>query len=322
MHLISQKVKVMKKIIILISLLPILAYAQINRDTSFTIRSAYEKVKKDYPFVKPAEVKTEGLKVFNNIVYYKEGERKLALDLFMPESPKTKLPLIVIVHGGGWRSGHKEMEHPIASRIAQKNYITATVEYRLSTEALYPAAILDVKRAVCWLKKNSGAYNIDTTKIVLMGMSAGGQIAAMAALSDNVEKLSVRECNINAAALIDIDGVFDMTTPSESGKDTIPSKPSAAKQWLGFTYKEKPDLWVEASPLRYVDSTSPPMLFVNSSLPRFHAGRDEAIDILNEHGIYSEVHTIENTPHPFWLFHPWQERVVDWIDGFLKKTLN
>ncbi|MGK9368471.1 alpha/beta hydrolase fold domain-containing protein [Melioribacter sp. Ez-97] len=312
----------MKKSVIIMLALPLLVFAQVNRDTSFTIRSAYEKVRKDYPFVKPAEIDSQGVKIFKDIVYYTDGERKLKLDLFMPESADAKLPLIVIVHGGGWRSGHKEMEHPIASRLSGKNYITATVEYRLSTEALYPAAILDVKRAICQLKKNPEIYKIDTTKIVVMGMSAGGQIAAMAELTDGVEKFSVDGCSINAAAIIDIDGVFDMTTPSESGKDTIPSKPSAAKQWLGFTYRDKPDLWVEASPLRYVDSTSPPMLFINSSLPRFHAGRDEAIDILNEHGIYSEVHTIENTPHPFWLFHPWQERVVDWIDGFLKKTLN
>ncbi len=312
----------MKKTFALIFFLPILAFAQINRDTSFTTRSTYEKVKKDYPFVKPAEVNLQGLQIFKNIVYYKEGAKKLTFDLFVPENFNTRLPLIVIVHGGGWRSGHKEMEHPIASRIAGKNYIAATVQYRLSTEALYPTAILDIKRAICWLKENSDIYKIDTSKIVVMGMSAGGQIAAMTALTDKIEKLSIKKCAINAAAIIDIDGVYDMTTPSESAKDTIPSKPSAAKQWLGFTYKEKPSLWIEASPLKYVDSTSPPMLFINSSLPRFHAGRDEAIKILNEHGIYAEVHTIENTPHPFWLFHPWQEQVVNWVDDFLKKILN
>ncbi|MGK9475663.1 alpha/beta hydrolase [Melioribacter sp. OK-6-Me] len=312
----------MKKTFALIFFLPILAIAQFNRDTSFTTKSAYEKIKKEYPFVKPAELDSQGLQILKNVIYYSEGQRKLLLDLFMPAGHAKKLPLVVIVHGGGWRSGYKEMEHPIASRIARKNYLCATVEYRLSTEALYPVAILDVKRAICWLKENSDVYKIDTSKIVLMGMSAGGQIAAMAALTDKIEKLSAKNCAINAAAIIDVDGVYDMTTPSESGKDSIPSKPSAAKQWLGFTYKENPSLWIEASPLKYVDSTSPPMLFINSSLPRFHAGRDEAIKILNEHGIYSEVHTIENTPHPFWLFHPWQEQVVDWIDGFLKKILN
>ncbi|MDH7604574.1 MAG: alpha/beta hydrolase, partial [Melioribacter sp.] len=170
----------MKKVWLLLFLLYSIPNAQnkVNQDTSFTIYSAYEKLKNDYPFVKPAKV-NENVVSIKNIVYYKEGKRKLQLDLFMPRIIDNKLPCIIIIHGGGWRSGHKEMEWPIASELASKNFITATVEYRLSTEALFPTSVYDIKQAILFLKENSKKYNIDTNKIVLMGQSAGGQLAAL-----------------------------------------------------------------------------------------------------------------------------------------------
>lgn len=294
---------------------------QIIRDTSFTLHSAYEKIKEDFPFAKPAAI-NKNVTVKKNIVYHKEGNRKLHLDLFMPKANKKFLPCIIIIHGGGWRSGHKEMEWALASNLASENFITATIEYRLSTEALYPASVFDIKHAVLFLKENSKKYNIDTNKIILMGQSAGGQLAALAGVTTGKKfEPSNKKFSTKVKAIIDIDGVLDMTTPSESGKDTIPSKPSAAKMWLGFTYKEKPELWVEASPLTYIGKDTPPILFINSSIPRFHAGRDEAIEIMKKHNIYYEIHTIENTPHTFWLFQPWHSEVVKIIVNFLSKVL-
>jgi len=70
-----------------------------------------------------------------------------------------------------------------------------------------------------------------------------------------------------------------------------------------------------------VGKDTPPVLFINSALPRFHAGRDSVISILNKHHIYSEVHTIPNTPHPFWLFHPWFEPTVKYMVDFLDTIL-
>jgi pectinesterase len=122
-------------------------------------------------------------------------------------------------------------------------------------------------------------------------------------------------------AVVDIDGVLDFTDPAESAKDSIPQKPSAGKSWFGASFKENPALWREASPINYVDKNTPPILFVNSSLPRYHAGRDEAIERLKKLGIYSEVHTIPDTPHPFWLFHPWFDEACGYIVTFLDKIL-
>jgi len=72
-------------------------------------------------------------------------------------------------------------------------------------------------------------------------------------------------------------------------------------------------LWKEASAINYVSDKTVPIIFINSSLPRFHAGHDEAIKKLTKLNIYTEVHTIPNTPHPFWLFHPWFNEASNYI---------
>jgi pectinesterase len=118
-----------------------------------------------------------------------------------------------------------------------------------------------------------------------------------------------------------MDGILDFTDPNESAKDNDPAGRSAGAGWFGVTYKEDPEKWIEASPIVYAGKNTPPILFVNSSQPRFHAGRDSLINMLNTYGIYSEVHTIDNTPHTFWLFHPWFEPTIKYMVGFLDKVL-
>lgn len=84
--------------------------------------------------------------------------------------------------------------------------------------------------------------------------------------------------------------------------------------------KENFKLLEEASPLTHVDKNSPPALFINSSVERMHAGRNDFIKVLNKHNIYSDVKTFDDAPHSFPLFHPWFERTVKYVDEFLKKV--
>jgi len=293
-----------------------------SRDTSFTLYSATLKVKKDYPSISPVDRKIPlNVEVKKNLVYSIIGKRRLHADLFTPKT-KSKNPAaaVIIIHGGGWRSGDKSMEHHIAINLASNGFAAMTIEYQLSTEALYPAAVLNINSAIAWLKSNAEKFNINRDKIVLLGTSAGGHLAALAGVTSGIKKFEPVGINTNSkvAAIIDIDGVLDMTTPEESGKDTISSKPSAAKQWLGFTFKDRPEIWQEASPINYISKSTPPMLFINSSLPRFHAGRDSVISMMKKWNTYSEVHTLANTPHPFWLFHPWFDEAFGYIVRFLK----
>jgi acetyl esterase/lipase len=299
------------------------------RDTSFTVYSASLKVTKKYPdahLVIPELPK--GVLQKKDIVYISYGSRKMHLDIYSPAKKNKHYPAVLLIHGGGWRSGNRQMEIPMALFLASHGYVAATVEYRLSPEALYPAPLIDLKAAIKWLRANSIKYNIDTNKIALYGCSSGGQLAALLGTSNDNPAFPVYippfpprskeySCSSRVQAVIDIDGVLDMTDPNESAKDTISSKPSSGKQWFGYSYKERPDLWKEASAINCVNVNSAQVCFINSSLPRFHAGRDDMITKLNNLGVYSEVHTIADTPHEFWLFHPWFNTVSEYILKFL-----
>lgn len=324
------------QLVVILSFFSISDFAQnqkttpIPRDTSYTSYQTWLKLKNNYPDIKIVRSKLPaGVVVFQDIVYAilpetPFGKRDLHLDLFRPE--KTgKYPALLMIFGGGWRSGNKSMEGPMAQQIAASGYVTACIEYRLSPEALYPAAVYDIKAAIRYLKANAEKFNIDPKKIAISGCSAGGQLAALVGMTSEITKFDGVEGNSNVSAkvqaIIDIDGILDFTDPNESAKDDNPEKRSAGAYWFGATFKETPEKWVEASPLIYAGKDTPPILFVNSAQPRFHAGRDSVIAILNKHNIYSEVRTIPNTPHSFWLFHPWFEPTVNYVVTFLDKIL-
>lgn len=305
-------------------------YKPVPRDTTFTPYMAWIKIKKEFPqaeIVKPnlpSTVKAKYNQVFlrvNDSIY---GKRELAMDVFQPKK-KGKYPALVLVFGGGWRSGNRSMQIPMAQQIAARGYFTAVVDYRLSMEALYPTGVSDIKNAIRYLRKKASKYNIDANKMAITGSSAGGQLAALIGLSGDDTRFDIENpypgTSVKVQAIIDMDGVLDFTDPNESAKDSNPAKPSAGAMWFGATYQQAPEKWIEASPKQYTSRNSPPILFINSALPRFHAGRDEVISDLNKYGIYSEVHTIENTPHPFWLFHPWFEPTVGFMVNFLDRVL-
>ena len=120
-------------------------------------------------------------------------------------------------------------------------------------------------------------------------------------------------------AVIDIDGTLSFVHP-ESGEGDDSKKTSAATYWFGYSKKENPELWTQASPLTHAGKTTPPTLFINSSIERMHAGRNDYIKILTENNIYTEVKTFENSPHHFCLMEPWFTPTVKYIDEFLKKV--
>ncbi len=321
-----------KKKIIILLFLPIVLAAQtitfidgIPKDTSFTLQGEIKKIQKDYPQAVPVEfMKSENVILHENMVYSRIGKRNLHIDLFTPLNKNVQKRIaVIIIHGGGWRTGDKKMEWPAANYLASKGLVAATVEYRLSPEAKYPAGIFDLKNSIKWIKSNAGEFCIDTNKIVVYGCSAGGQLAALLGTTNGLGKfeddsLSSKHTS-NVHAVVDVDGIVDFTHPAESNKDADPAKPSAGKAWFGVSFNEQPSKWIEASPINYVNSKTPPFIFINSSQDRFHAGRDYMIEKLNHYNIISEVRTIKNTPHTFWLFEPWFNEVMFHSVNFIEK---
>ncbi|MBB1285780.1 alpha/beta hydrolase [Flavisolibacter sp. BT320] len=296
-------------------------------DTSFTNGSDFIKTKKNYPFIKPITLAaTKNVVQKANIVYCERGDRKLKLDAFLTTMRSSKKrPAVLIIHGGGWRSGNKTQHHPLAQKLAALGYVCFTPEYRLSTEALYPAAVHDLKGALRWMHAHAKTYNIDTAKIAVAGFSAGGELAAFLGATNGMASYEGEGCYANQSsdvdAVIDLDGTLSFVHP-ESGEGDDSKRISAATYWFGYPKKDAAELWTEASPLMHVGKHTPPTLFINSSVDRMHAGRDDFMQVLRQHNIYTDAKTFPDAPHTFPLYHPWFDPTVKYMDGFLKKVFN
>jgi acetyl esterase/lipase len=296
----------------------ITAQRQYSVDTSYTVKNTYAKLIRQYPSITIAVVKKNiNVDQIDNIVYHKEKDRELHLDAFFNTKQKLN-PAVIMIHGGGWRSGNKNQMQLLGQEIASKGYSCFAIEYQLSLEAKYPEGIYDVKNAIKFVKDNAKKFNVDPNKIAVLGCSSGGQMAALIGTTNKdaafEDKSNKSKSSSQVQAIVDIDGILAFKHPeSKEGE--------MAGFWLGGSYEEKPENWKNASALSHTNKKTPPILFINSSFDRFHAGRDDMIAILDQNKIYSEVHTIENSPHSFWFFQPWFDQTVMFTTEFLDKVL-
>lgn len=296
---------------------------------TYDFQHTYDKLVRKYPFIRIAssELPPGVIKVADQ-TYAQYGTRCLKLDLYLPSSQRQgeRFPTVIIVHGGGWRSGFRSEFVPMASRLAQRGYAAVTISYRLSGEALYPAAIHDTRAAVRWVRAHANDYRLDPNRFALAGGSAGGQIASLAGVTGNLDRFDPGAANSSVSsavqAIVSIDGLSDFTSEAARVNEDDPKKnPSAAGMWFGGRYAEKSALWAEASPIRYVHAGMPPILFVDSAQPRFAVGRDEMIEKMKVVGADSEVVFIKDTPHSFWMFDPWLQPTVDATVQFLDREI-
>lgn len=291
-------------------------HGQYSIDTSYTVKSTYDKLIKKYPFITIVkEKKDKNVNQFNDLVYNKIADRELHLDAYF-YTEKKKNPAVIMIHGGGWRSGNKSHMQVMAQEIASKGFSCFPIEYRLSLEAKYPNAIFDVKNAIKFIKDNAKKFNVDPNKIVVLGCSAGGQMAALIGTTNNdvtfEDPKFKSKSSSKVNAIINIDGILAFKHPeSQEGE--------MASFWLQGSYEENPENWHNASALSHTDKNTPPVLFINSSFDRFHAGRDDMIAILNQNKIYNEVKTIKDSPHSFWFFQPWFDEMIGCTVQFLDK---
>jgi pectinesterase len=304
------------------------AQPQISRDTTYTVSGTYNKLKKQYPtiqLVRPYE--NPGIVQQNDVVYtiLQQGgnQRELRADIFYPRKVKRKLPGVLLVHGGGWRSGDKSMNTPLARQLVLEGFVVMSVEYQLSLEAKYPAAVHNLKAAIRWLRSKANKYSLDEGKIAIIGGSAGGQLASLIGTTNGNTEFEgsdgYPEFSSSVQAVVDLDGLLDFT--HEENLAVKRTEYSADVFWLGGFYDSVPEVWKEASPITHVSASTPPFLFINSSQTRFHAGCKEMAEKLQALGIKPEVMQLEDAPHSYWFFEPWFTPMTEHIVTFLNHTL-
>jgi acetyl esterase/lipase len=200
-----------------------------------------------------------GLKEIKNIEYKNVNGKSLQLDIYIPDTVSMPAPLLVFIHGGGWRHGKRSDYLGYLVDFAEKGYITATVSYRFLSDSCYPACVEDITDAVDWLFRNSSSYGYDTARIALIGGSAGGHLALLAGYgwkkpgesAENTVKHRIK-------AVIDIYGPYDLTTPYARQHHLVTT-------FLAHSYQENPDLYVMASPKHYLHEGDPPTMILHGT---------------------------------------------------------
>ena len=212
----------------------------------------------------PQQIRFGSVTATFDVVYQTlKGFRPLTLDIYQPPRRGYPLPLVVFVHGGGFNGGDTRhsgtfADFPAAlAALAAQGYVVASVNYRLAGEARFPAALLDVKSAIRWLRGRAGEMNLDTTRVAVWGAGNGGHLAALVGTSCGVPALDAADLDKDAPsacvqAVIDWYGVTDLKAAA-GGTD------SAA--FLGCEPAScPPGLARLASPLSYITVTTPPFL--------------------------------------------------------------
>jgi len=200
-----------------------------------------------------------------DIEYARVGDVSLKLDLHRPQGERP--PLIVYVHGGAWRGGSKE-DVPIGS-LLERGYAIASVNYRLSTQAVFPAQVHDIKAAIRFLRANAGVYHINADKIVIIGSSAGGHLAALVGVTNGVKALEGTvgehlEQSSDVQGIVSFFGASNLQTIlSQSTEHGLSVRIPALKLLLGDTPDKKPELARLASPVAHLDKKDPPLLLLH-----------------------------------------------------------
>jgi acetyl esterase/lipase len=199
-----------------------------------------------------------------NIEYKNINGISLQLDIYQPKGLTKPAPLLVFIHGGGWRSGKRSDYLVYLTHFAKMGYVTATVSYRLLKVAPYPACAEDIMDAVKFFYKNGDKYNYDPDRICLIGGSAGSHLAMLAgygwkrlgAQPDSAQDSALQGKKIKA--VVEIYGPTDFTTEYARNHPTITG-------FITKSYQEAPQLYVEASPITYVSKNSPPTLILQGT---------------------------------------------------------
>lgn len=222
------------------------------------------------------------------------GSPVLSMDLYQPMQQGRPLPAVLVIHGGGWSSGDKEDFSALSRYLAARGYLTVSVNYRLAPRWPFPAAHEDVFRAIRFMKQHAREIGWDGRQVVLLGRSAGGQIALSVAYAQ-------REPTIRGVAVFYApnDLVFGYSRPANP---LVINSRKVIETYLGGPPDRHPGLYEAASPLNFVNRWTPPTLMI-------HGGRDELVWAVHEERLSRRL-TEARRPH-FYLRLPWATHGCD-----------
>src|SRR6478752_475953 len=257
---------------------------------------APEKIRSIFP---------EGTVFHQNIPYANDTLKKHLLDIYLPPNAGSANPLVIWVHGGAWNHNDKYadmsyMKNTIKS-IVEKGYALASIDYRQSSTAIFPAQIQDCIQAVEFLNANASKYELDKNKFVLMGFSAGGHLASLMALSNNNNVTEFypahKKPSFKIKAVLDFYGPSDFLLFFSNLDPTKVDNPIT--QLLGASPLARPDISKLASPVTYVDKNDPPFFIVHGEKDPDVAPAQAYLlkSYLDLAGVKNELTIVKDAPH-------------------------
>jgi acetyl esterase/lipase len=247
-----------------------------------------------------------GVKVERNIPYVQNGHPHQVLDLFLPESPTGRpLPLVIWIHGGAWMAGSQA--NPPALYLLSKGFAVASIQYRFSSDAIWPAQGNDCKAAVRFLRANAARYNLDADHFGVGGDSAGGHLAAFLGTSSGSASAEgdLGDTNVSSAvqAVVDLFGPTDLALMAkQAGPENMIQHETANSPeglLLGGAVADKADLARAANPLTYISKTSAPFLIMHGDKDQLVPRPQSAIlaKALIDAGVETTMITIHGASH-------------------------
>jgi pectinesterase len=273
---------------------------------------------------------SQKVEVKSDIPYAKYGDRELLLDLYLPQvQTDKKLPVVVIIHGGGWLHGSKTDlgESPTqAVTLVEAGFIVASIDHRMSNEAIFPAAVKDCRAAIQWIKDHSESYGIDKEAIGVFGISSGGHLSLMMGTShkstlfesEGTESKTSSQVHAVVAIVPNTDFISLFNWKRENGQEA-----GLATKFLGASSLTDLTNAREASPLTYVDKDTAPTLIINTAA-------DEVVDF--EQGVLfvercrnmrvpARLFTYSDAPHAFAGWNTWYDETMEMTISYFQEML-
>ena len=246
----------------------------------------------------------DGTKVIRDLAYVSNGHPKQRLDLYFP-AHDGKLPLIIAIHGGAFMAGDKQQVNVI--QFLRAGYAVASINYRLSGDAIFPAAVEDCKAAVRWLRVSAGKYNIDPNRFGAWGSSAGGHLVAMLGTTTGTHAFDTGE-DMGVSSVVQ--AVADFFGPTDflqmdahrlpTGMQHNPAG-SPESRFIGGPIQENKEKVKQANPITYVSKKTPPFFIAHGEVdPLVPHHQSELLETaLKKSGVPVTFYTVKGAGHGF-----------------------
>ena len=293
---------------LMLSLLPLLQLPAVNREFTAEMETvlgtdhlqavpqALQNQMRPQPFAIAdvfRGIPIKEVRIERGIIFASPDRVDLKLNLYRPPL-SGKYPALIIIYGGAWREGTPDSYETYSSYMAAQGYSVIAIDYRHAPKYKFPAQLEDVKLALSYIQDRADDFEVETKRMAIMGRSAGGHLATLAAYQQNAFPFRAVVSYYGAVNLTE--GYYDLPFPNPIDIQTV------LQNFLGGTPKELPELYRQASPINYPRSNLPPSLLV-------YSGRDHLVQAKFGRQLYNKLKSTDNSA--VWLEIPWAEHAFD-----------